>query len=67
MFFLYSYQLYRHKFLRMMGLYSEAVHLALENGHIDDAKIYANKPENDETKKKLWLQVKNNNNKVFSK
>ncbi len=47
----------------MMGLYSEAVNLALENGHIDDAKnyakIYASKPENEETKKKFWLQVRN--------
>ena len=41
----------------MMGLYTEAVTLALDNNNIDIAKSYANKPENDDLKKKLWLQV----------
>jgi len=41
----------------MMGLYTEAVTLALDNNNIEIAKSYANKPENDDLKKKLWLQV----------
>ena len=41
----------------MMGLYNEAVNLALENKLIYIAKLYANKPNSDELKKKLWLQV----------
>lgn len=44
-------------FLSMMGLYTEAVTLALDNNNIEIAKSYANKPENDDLKKKLWLQV----------
>lgn len=43
--------------LSMMGLYTEAVTLALDNNNIEIAKSYANKPENDDLKKKLWLQV----------
>lgn len=43
----------------MMGLYVEAVTLALDNNNIEIAKSYANKPENDDLKKKLWLQVLN--------
>ena len=42
-------------FLRMMGLFNEAVTLALNHNLIDMAKIYANKPFNEEIKKKLWL------------
>lgn len=41
----------------MMGLYNEAVTLALENNEIEVAKIYAEKPENEDLKKKLWLQI----------
>lgn len=41
----------------MMGLYSEAVSLALNNNIEDMAKTYANKPQNVDVKKKLWLQV----------
>ena len=41
----------------MMGLFHEAVTLALNHNLIDMAKIYANKPFNEEMKKKLWLQV----------
>jgi hypothetical protein len=38
-----------------MGLYREAVNLALDNGQYPLAKEYANKPEYDDVKKKLWL------------
>lgn len=41
----------------MMGLFHEAVTLALNHNLIDMAKIYANKPFNEEVKKKLWLQI----------
>lgn len=41
----------------VMNLYSEAVNLALENGKIELAKIYADKPEVDDVKKKLWLDI----------
>lgn len=41
----------------MMELYDEAVDLALESNCIDVAKIYANKPQFEEKKKKLWLKV----------
>jgi hypothetical protein len=40
----------------MMGLYGEAVSLALESGELEIAKEYAKKPkDDDELKKKLWL------------
>lgn len=38
-----------------MGLYSEAVALSLTIRKIERAKIYAVKPESDESKKKLWM------------
>lgn len=42
----------------MMGLYNEAVTLALENNEIQVAMAYADKPKNNEDlKKKLWLQI----------
>lgn len=41
----------------MMKLYDEAVDLALENNVINVAKIYANKPESEDARKKLWLKV----------
>lgn len=44
----------------VMNLYSEAVNLALENGKIALAKSYANKPEVDDVKKKLWLDIASN-------
>lgn len=43
----------------MMEMYDEAVDLALESNNIDVAKIYANKPQVEEKKKKLWLKVIN--------
>ena len=48
----------------MMGLYSDAVSLALDNNMIEDAKDLASKPEGssqevEDLKKKLWLQVIN--------
>lgn len=44
--------------LRMMGLYTESVNLALQYNLIDKAKDYAKKPEDDDKKKKLWMMVK---------
>ncbi|ORX55035.1 hypothetical protein DM01DRAFT_1362723 [Hesseltinella vesiculosa] len=42
----------------VMGLYEEAVHLALQIGDIDEAVIHADKPfDNDEQIKKLWLAI----------
>jgi hypothetical protein len=46
----------------MMGLYSEAVKLALDNRMIQEAKDYANKPDennsdSEDLKKKLWLEI----------
>lgn len=45
----------------MMGLYGEAVSLALDSGEpwgLEIAKAYAKKPkDDDDLKKKLWLQV----------
>ncbi len=41
----------------MMSLYNEAISLALEHNYIEIAKKYANKPESDETKKALWLEI----------
>lgn len=41
----------------VMNLYSEAVNLSLENGKFALAKSYANMPEDDEVKKKLWLEI----------
>jgi len=46
----------------MMGLYSDAVSLALEKNMIEEAKDLASKPEGstpevEELKKKLWLQI----------
>ena len=40
-----------------MGLYSEAVKLALKNGHLNLAKDYARKPDDPDQQKKLWLQI----------
>lgn len=45
------------KIYSMMGLYEEAVSLALKNGDLASAKEVANKPEADDLKKKLWLQI----------
>ena len=44
----------------MMELYSEAVNLALENGKFALAKAYANLPEYDDLKKKLWIEIAKN-------
>ncbi|KAI8340709.1 Pep3/Vps18/deep orange family-domain-containing protein [Chlamydoabsidia padenii] len=42
----------------LMGLYEEAVHLALRIGDIDLARIHADKPlGDDEVSKKLWLAI----------
>ncbi|ORZ19894.1 Pep3/Vps18/deep orange family-domain-containing protein [Absidia repens] len=42
----------------LMGLYEEAVHLALKVGDIDLARIHADKPlGDDEMSKKLWLAI----------
>lgn len=42
----------------MMGLYTESVQLALQNGLIEKAKEYARKPiDDDDKKKKLWMLV----------
>lgn len=41
----------------MMGLYNEAVKEALANNNIETAEEYANKPESEENKKKLWLEI----------
>ena len=38
-----------------MGLFKEAIQLALHNKLVDLAKYYANKSTNFEIKKKLWL------------
>ena len=48
----------------MMGLYSDAVSLALEKNMIKQAKELASKPEGttqeaDDLRKKLWMQVIN--------
>ena len=40
-----------------MGLYNEAVKEALANNSIEIAEEYANKPESEENKKKLWLEI----------
>ena len=45
-----------------MGLYSNAVDLALNNNMIDEAKEIASKPQGEtfeviDLKKKLWLQI----------
>lgn len=40
-----------------MGLFAEAVTLALESNNIDIAQNYANLPESDDQKKKLWMQI----------
>ena len=40
-----------------MGLFGEAVNLALKHNLKDLAKEYAKKPDNEDVKKKLWLQV----------
>ena len=45
-----------------MGLYGEAVKLALEHGMLEKAKEYANKPDDnspdsEDLKKRLWLEV----------
>ncbi|EGR34772.1 vacuolar sorting protein, putative [Ichthyophthirius multifiliis] len=41
----------------MMGMYSEAVELALKTNHIQLAKQYADKPINIDCRKKLWLNI----------
>ena len=41
----------------MMGLYSEAVKLALQMDNFYIAKDYAGKPDDPEQQKKLWLQI----------
>jgi hypothetical protein len=42
--------------VRMMGLYPEAVKLALDDEKLfSQAKIYADKPQSLEARKKLWL------------
>jgi|JI61114C2RNA_FD_contig_71_1900856_length_3073_multi_2_in_0_out_0_3 hypothetical protein len=41
----------------VMNLFSEAVNLSLENGKFTLAKSYANMPEDDDLKKKLWLEI----------
>ncbi|KAF0974468.1 hypothetical protein FDP41_006500 [Naegleria fowleri] len=40
-----------------MQLFDDAVDLALENDHIELARECADKPEDDENKKKLWLKI----------
>ena len=40
-----------------MGLYTEAVKLALRDNHLDLAKDYARKPKDEDQQKKLWLQI----------
>ena len=40
-----------------MGLHSEAVNIALENKMLEEAKIYADRPENEDLRKRLWLQI----------
>ena len=41
-----------------MGLYQEAVELALQTEDIELAIVYADKPEDDaEMRKKLWLLI----------
>lgn len=41
----------------MMGLFTEAVQLALDYNLIDKAKAYASKPLDDDKKKKLWMLI----------
>ncbi len=43
-----------------MGLYTEAVKLALTNRNLNLAKDYARKPEDPDQQKKLWLQIAKN-------
>lgn len=41
-----------------MGLYEEAVRLALEHKDLDLARVYADKPEEDDVlRKKLWTNI----------
>lgn len=41
-----------------MGLYEEAVHLALKHHDLELARINADKPEDDDAlRKKLWLYI----------
>jgi hypothetical protein len=41
----------------MMGNYEESVRLALKNNMIADAKAQANKQEDEEKKKGLWMMI----------
>ncbi len=40
-----------------MGLYKEAISLALRNNKLDIAKTLALKPESEDVRKKMWLKV----------
>jgi hypothetical protein len=46
-------------YLRMMGLYKEAISKALKNNKLDIAKALAKKPDSEDLRKKMWLKVKN--------
>lgn len=41
----------------ILNLYPKAVKMALECNQTDLAQIYANKPEDFKTKKKLWMKI----------